>query len=109
MPLLVQRVSKGVNSFADLLVLLVRQHALNTPGSSGTLFHDIPGMLPRSDRGPWVRGHYSFVWGHLMSSIVFVEGDLVLSGRRISCFHSKTDGSVWHFGTGFVVHGPSTG
>ena len=109
MPLLVQGVSRGVDSFAGLLVLLAQRRALDTLGNSGTPSRDIPGMLPEFDRDPWAWGHYSFVWGHLTSSIAFVEDDLVLSGRRIGCFHSKTDGFVWHFGTGFAVHGPSTG
>ena len=61
MPLLVQGVGKGVDSFVGLLVLLVRRHALDILGNPGIPFHDILGVLPRFGRGPWVWGHYSFV------------------------------------------------
>ncbi len=69
----------------------MQQHALGTPG---ILFCDIPDVLLGFSRGPWVRGHYSFVWGRLMSSIVFVGDGLVLFDRCIGCFHSKMDDFV---------------
>src|SRR5713226_4042594 len=107
MPLLVQGVSRGVDSFAGLLVLLAQRRALDTLGNSGTPSRDIPGMLPEFDRDPWAWGHYSFVWGHLMSSIASVGDDLVPSGRRIGCSRNRMDGFALCFEMDSSVHGPS--
>ena len=86
------------------LFLPVQPHVLDIPDILG-----IPGMLPGSDRGPWVQGHYSSVWGHSTSSIALVGDDLVPFGHRIGCFHNRMDDFVWCFETGSVVHDLSIG
>ena len=46
------------------LFLPVQPHVLDIPDILGILVLGIPGMLPGSDRGPWVQGHYSFAGRH---------------------------------------------
>src|SRR5258708_34251700 len=94
MPLLVQGVSEETGRLAALLILRVLQRILDTLGTLGILFPGILVVLPGFSRGPLVQGHYSFVGGRLMSSIVFVGDYLVPSGHRIAFSHSRMCCSV---------------
>src|SRR5260370_5463894 len=100
MLLLVRGFSWGVGMVAVLLFLQMRRRVLDTLGRLDSLFLDILVVPLWFDRGPLVRGRYSFVEGRLKSSIVSVEDNLVLSGRRITCSHSRMGGFVACLGMG---------
>ena len=92
---------------AVLLFLQMRRRVLDTPGRLDSLSLGILVVPLWFDRGPSVQGHCSFVEGHLKSSIVLVEDDLVLFGRRIVCSHSRMGGFVDCLGMGFGERDPS--
>src|SRR5258707_5867774 len=100
MLLVVRGFGWGVGMVAVLLFLQMWRRVLDTVSRLDSLFLDILVMPPWFDRGPLVWGRYSFVEGHLKSSIVSVEDDLVLSGRRIACSHSRMGGFVDCLGMG---------
>src|SRR5260370_24502674 len=94
----------GGGKAVDLLFLRMRQHVPGIPGRPDSLFLDILVVALWFDRGPLVRGRYSFVGEHSKNSIVLVEGDLVPFGRRIVCSHSRMGGLVGCLGMGFAGH-----
>src|SRR5713226_7964694 len=104
MPPLMSWVGLELDNFVDLLILLTWQRI---PGILDIPFHGIPVMLLWSYQGPWVWGHCSFTWGHLMSSIASVLGGFVPFGHRIGYSHSRMDGFVGYSGMGSAVHGLS--
>src|SRR5258708_25431965 len=84
----------GVGKAVALLFLRTRQHIPGIPGRPDSLFLDILVVALWFDRGPLVRGRYSFVGEHSKNSIVLVEGNLVPFGRRIIGSHSRMGGLV---------------
>ncbi len=94
MLLLVRGFGWEVDRVVDLLVLQMRRRVLGTPGRLDSLFLNTLVMAFCFDRGPLVRGHYSFVGGRSRNSTALAVDDFVLSDRRIVCSHSRMDGFV---------------
>ena|SRR5258708_6806060 len=107
MLLLVRGFGWEVDRVVDLLVLQMRRRVLGTPGRLDSLFLNTLVMAFCFDRGPLVRGHYSFVAGRLMSSIVSGGNGLALSDRHTICSRSRTGDFVCCLERGFAGHDPS--
>ena len=107
MPLGVQGFSWGVSRVVGLLFLQMRRCILGSFDRPGSPFLGILVVPLWFGRGPLVRGHYSSVGGHLMSSIASAGDGFALFGRRIVCSHSRMGGFVGCLGMGSVGRGPS--
>ena len=97
----------GVGRVAALLSLRMRRRVIDSPGRPDSPFL---GTLVASlwfDRGPLERGRCSFAEGHWRNSIASGGDDLVLSGRRITCFRSRMGGFADNSGMGFGERDPS--